>query len=72
MPKFGPISRNDLIKKLKLLGFTGPESGAKHQFMTKDDIYLIIPNPHKGDISVGLLSRLLKQGRISKSAWEKV
>jgi len=29
------ISRRELIKKLKALGFTGPFSGGKHQFMKK-------------------------------------
>jgi predicted RNA binding protein YcfA (HicA-like mRNA interferase family) len=72
MPKFGPVSRRDLIKNLRLLGFTGPESGAKHQFMTRGDTYLIIPNPHKGDIAVNLLNRLLKQANISKKDWENL
>jgi hypothetical protein len=29
------ISRRDLIKKFKSLGFDGPYSGRKHQFMIK-------------------------------------
>ncbi len=46
MPRFGPISRKDLIYYLKQLGFKGPYSGGKHQFMLKDDITLRLPNPH--------------------------
>ena len=72
MPRFGPISRRDFINYLKDLGFEGPESGSKHQFMTKENIHLILPNPHEGDISVGLLNRLLKQAQISKEDWAKL
>jgi hypothetical protein len=38
MPTFGPIKRPDLIRYLKQLGFEGPYSGSKHQYMVKDDI----------------------------------
>jgi hypothetical protein len=37
MPRFGPIRRNALIKGLRKAGFEGPFSGAKHQFMVKED-----------------------------------
>jgi len=72
MPRFGPIKRRDFIGYLKRLGFSGPYSGGKHQFMTKDDVVLHIPNPHEGDIGRELLSRILKQASISKQEWEKL
>jgi predicted RNA binding protein YcfA (HicA-like mRNA interferase family) len=50
MPRFGPIRRRELIRYLKQLGFEGPYSGGKHQFMVKDDITVRLPNPHQGDI----------------------
>ncbi|MEK7585103.1 MAG: type II toxin-antitoxin system HicA family toxin [Patescibacteria group bacterium] len=59
MPK--PISRRELIRKLRKLGFVGPYSGGKHEFMEKGNLRLVIPNPHHGDIGVGLLSIILKQ-----------
>jgi hypothetical protein len=31
---------------------------------------VILPNPHEGDISVGLLARLLRNAGISRSEWE--
>ena len=71
MPKYGPIKRKDLIYLLKKFGFTGPYTGGKHQFMIKKSIRLVIPNPHKGDISKDLLSRILKQANISREDWEK-
>ena len=33
MPRFGPARRKDLIHYPKRLGFEGPYSGGKHQFM---------------------------------------
>ena len=38
-----PCKRRDFIKKLKLLGFLGPFSGSKHQFMTFENFRLTIP-----------------------------
>jgi predicted RNA binding protein YcfA (HicA-like mRNA interferase family) len=46
MPRFGPIRRRDLIHYLKQVGFEGPYVGGKHQFMTKDDVTVQLPNPH--------------------------
>lgn len=61
-----PINRKDLIKKLKKLGFVGPYSGGKHQFMEKECFRISIPNPHGGkDIGIVLLSRILKEIKIS-------
>ncbi len=50
MPPFGPVKRKELIRYLHALGFEGPFSGGKHQFMIKGDITLRIPNPHQADI----------------------
>ncbi|NOX48082.1 MAG: type II toxin-antitoxin system HicA family toxin [Chlorobi bacterium] len=65
MPPFGPINRKDLVRYLKRAGFDGPYSGGKHQFVVKGQITIRIPNPHKGDISKSLLSRILRQAKIS-------
>jgi predicted RNA binding protein YcfA (HicA-like mRNA interferase family) len=70
MPRIGPISRRELVRYLKLLGFEGPYSGGRHQFMTKGDITLRIPNPHEGDIGRDLLIRILRQADVSRSEWE--
>ncbi len=72
MPTFGPIKRRDLIKALRGLGFEGPYSGAKHQLMARGDTTVRIPNPHAGDISRDLLSRILKQAGVSRDEWESV
>ena len=72
MPKFGPIKRPDLIYFLKRCGFIGPIHGTKHQVMINGIISVRIPNPHRGDISIDLLNRILKQAGISKQDWEKL
>ena len=72
MPPFGPISRRDLIRAFRDLGFDGPYSGGKHQFMIRGDRTVRVPNPHVGDISVDLLGRLLKHAGITRAEWESV
>jgi len=56
---------------LKDFGFEGPFSGGKHPYMIKGDLVLTIPNPHKKEISVDLLSRILKQADIKRQEWLK-
>jgi len=67
-----PVSRKDLIKKFRELGFRGPYSGGRHQFMVKNDLKIRVPNPHKsGDISESLLHEILRQAMISNDEWDK-
>ncbi len=70
MPTFGPISRRDLVRYLREVGFNGPYPGGKHQYMVKGELKLTIPNPHQGDISQALLTRMLRQGNITRDEWE--
>lgn len=72
MPPFGPLKRKDLLRCLKQVGFDGPYSGGKHQFMIKGDITIRVPNPHQADIGRELLTRILRQAGISRSAWEEL
>ena len=72
MPRPGPIKRVDLIRYLQILGFEGPYSGGKHQFMLKGAIRLRLPNPHKSDVGRELLSRILKQAGVDRDTWEKL
>ena len=72
MPAWKPIRRRELIAALRTLGFSGPYSGGKHDFMQKQDLILTIPNPHHGDISIGLLKIILRQAGISRDDWERV
>lgn len=72
MPRLGPISRRNLIRYLRQLGFEGPYAGSKHEMMVKGELRLRIPNPHTGDIDRHLLMDLLQQAGISRDEWEKL
>ncbi len=72
MANLRPVKRKDLISKLKQLGFTGPYSGGKHQFMIKEKLRLTIPNPHQSDIGINLLNKILQQASITKEQWENI
>jgi predicted RNA binding protein YcfA (HicA-like mRNA interferase family) len=72
MPPFGPISRRDLIRAFQRLGFEGPYSGGKHQFMVRRDRTVRIPNPHVSDIGRELLARVLRQAGVSREEWEAI
>ncbi|MBL6992210.1 MAG: type II toxin-antitoxin system HicA family toxin [Bacteriovoracaceae bacterium] len=67
------ISRKELIRKFKTLGYSGPFSGSKHQFMIKGRKKIRIPNPHgSGDIHISLVKEILRQASISNNEWNKV
>ncbi|MGI8687068.1 MAG: type II toxin-antitoxin system HicA family toxin [Thermomicrobiales bacterium] len=72
MPPIGPISRRNLIRNLKHLGWTDPFPGGRHEYMSKGDHDVPIPNPHKGDIGMPLLTRILRDAGISRDEWENL
>ena len=69
MGHLAPVSRRELIQRLRKLGFEGPYTGGRHVFMLRGSQRLIIPNPHREEISVDLLRRILKQALISREKW---
>lgn len=69
MPELSPISWLQLIRRLKELGFSGPVSGGKHPFMIRGQVVLTIPNRHRKEVSVDLLSRILRQAGITRDEW---
>jgi predicted RNA binding protein YcfA (HicA-like mRNA interferase family) len=72
MAALSPCSRREFIRKLRALGYDGPYPGGRHQYMTKTGAATVtVPNPHEGDISVGLLSRILRTAKISTDDWNK-
>lgn len=68
----GPVGRRDLIRILSRLGFEGPYSGGKHQFMARGDVTVRPLNPHEGDVSLGLLTRILRQAGVSREERERL
>jgi predicted RNA binding protein YcfA (HicA-like mRNA interferase family) len=71
MPRLSPVSFNELVRKLKALGFEGPIGGGKHLFMIKEDVRLNVSNPHRQDIGVDLLKRILSQAGIKRDEWDR-
>jgi predicted RNA binding protein YcfA (HicA-like mRNA interferase family) len=71
MPPWG-VSRRELVRGLKRLGFEGPYSGGKHQFVVLGDVVVAIPNPHGRDIGIELLARILRQAGVTRAEWESV
>lgn len=69
MAKLSPVSWSDLVKRPCVLGFEGSYRGGKHYFMVRGNTVLTIPNPHRKDIGVDLLFRILKQAGITKDEW---
>jgi predicted RNA binding protein YcfA (HicA-like mRNA interferase family) len=66
-----PCSRRELIRKLRALGYAGPFAGGNHQFMSKPGALSVrVPNPHRGDISIDLVKRILQVSDIKQQDWE--
>lgn len=66
-----PVSWKQLVKRLQDFGFEGPFSGGRHPYMIKGNLVLTIPNPHKKEVSIDLLIRILKQAEIKRMEWLK-
>ncbi len=65
-----PVSRRELIRRLRHLGFSGPISGGDHHFVKKGSLKVRIPNPHRStDISGPLLCEILRQAGITRGEW---
>jgi predicted RNA binding protein YcfA (HicA-like mRNA interferase family) len=72
MPPLRAIKSLELIRLFKQLGFEGPFSGGKHQYMVKENLKVWIPNPNQRDISPALLVQILRQAEISREEWEEL
>jgi predicted RNA binding protein YcfA (HicA-like mRNA interferase family) len=65
------LSRREIVRKFRSLGYSGPFSGGKHQFMKKGSQKIRIPNPHIEDIGVSLIKEILRQSGISPEEWDR-
>jgi hypothetical protein len=59
MPAWRPVKRRDFIRKLRALGFDGPYSGTRHQFMISGQHRQTIPT--NAEYSVPQMRLLLRQ-----------
>ena len=73
MNRWNPCRRNVFVRRLRALGFDGPYSGSKHQFMTFQNYRQTIPS--NDEYSVPQLRMMMREiesilGRqISASEW---
>ena len=71
MAELSPVSWRNLVGRLRKFGFDGPYQGGKHPYMIKGNLVLTIPNPHRRDIGVALLSRILRRAGVTEEEWMK-
>ena len=64
------IARRELIRKFRVMGYHGPFSGGRHQFMVLGEKKIRIPNPHGSDeVGAALVSEILRQAGITADRW---
>ena len=59
MSRWSPCKRGDFIRRLRRLGFDGPYSGSKHQFVTHNRQRLTVPS--NSEYSVPQLKMMLRE-----------
>lgn len=76
MSRLTPCKRRDFVRRLRSLGFDGPFSGTRHQFIIYDQHRLAIPsNP---EYSVPQLRMMLREieviisRKISSAEWNQL
>ncbi len=76
MSQWNPCKRSDFVRRLRKLGFDGPYSGSKHQFLIFGQNRLTIPS--NSEYSVPQLRMMLREaasiiGRdISADEWNEL
>ena len=71
MPRLGHKTA-DRIRYLGRCGFTGPKAGGSREDMVRGSVTPRNSKPAPGDISKGLLVRILRQAGIDRNEWEKL
>ena len=71
MSKLQPLKPEEVIRKLRKLGFIGPITGRKHLRMVHPERKKVVPIPmHKGkDVSIGLIREIINEVGISRDEW---
>ena len=76
MSRWIPCKRREFVRRLRLLGFDGPFSGTRHQFLIFGDNRLTIPS--NDQYSVPQLRLMLREAstilrkEISLAEWERL
>ncbi|MEK7404001.1 MAG: type II toxin-antitoxin system HicA family toxin [Acidobacteriota bacterium] len=61
-----------IIFCLRRLGFQGPFTCGRRQYMARSVVRLILPNPHQADIGRELLAKIVRQAGIAREDWERL
>ena len=76
MAAWRPLKRRQFIRKLRALGFSGPYSGTRHQFMVFGSYRQTIPGDSEYSVAqVRMLVRQIEailQRSISLEEWEEL
>ena len=74
MSKLSPLKPEEVIRKLRRLGFTGPIPGGRHLRMVRMETGQIIPVPmHRGsDVSVGLIRAIIRECGTTTDEWNQL
>lgn len=59
MSRWTPCKRNEFVRRLRKLGFEGPFSGTRHQFMVHQQSRLTIPS--NAEYSVPQLRMMIRE-----------
>ena len=70
MPRLRPVSRVELIRNLRQLGFEGPFAGGNHGFMLGRGRRLTLANHHASTIGRDVLAPILCQVGVGRGEWE--
>jgi hypothetical protein len=74
MSRWTPVKRSEFVRRVRRLGFEGPYSGARHQFLVSGNHRLTVPS--NAEFSVPQLRILLREvgaiiGRnVDREEWE--
>ena len=76
MSRWAPCKRRDFIRRLRAIGFDGPFSGTRHQFMVYEQYRLAIPS--NAEYSVHQLRIMIREveeilgRRITVDEWSRL
>lgn len=73
MSRMTPISYREFMRRLRKLGFEGPEPGGSHDFMVRDGDQLKVNLPRKDqkdkEIRVPMQQIIMHQIGVSRKKW---
>jgi predicted RNA binding protein YcfA (HicA-like mRNA interferase family) len=74
MSRLTPHKVDEVIRRLRQLGFEGPIGGGRHVRMIHPQTRKIIPVPmHRGrDVGVGLIRAIIREVGITPDEWNKL